>query len=148
MARNNRNKQGLRNRNRKDRFRKSKSTLKNKHKTQHRQQEILKAKAFITNISDYKLSDNEILALGYGLGYIPTPDKPRKKLIMQDCNVFIRNMRVRYIANINRWPKNHKFRLKFIMGTETYIMQQARRFFRKSQKRTSENTHQECASEP
>ena len=112
MARNNRNIQGLRNRKRRNRLKRSKSTLKHKHKTRHRQQEILKAKAFITNISDYKLSDNEILALGYGLGFIPTPDKPSKKLIMQDCKVFIRNMRVIHIANINRWPKKHKFRLK------------------------------------
>lgn len=38
---------------------------------------VNKAKQFIRNLSDYRLSGQEILALGKGLYFIPNPNKPR-----------------------------------------------------------------------
>ena len=46
--------------------------------SQKRQQEIEKALAFITNIFNYALTDDQIIAVSKGHGFIPTPDKPSK----------------------------------------------------------------------
>ena len=80
-------------------------------RSQKRQQEIEKASAFITNISNYALTDDQIIALSKGLGFIPTPDKPSRISLIRDSNNLIRTMRIRYHAAGNRWPKRHKFRL-------------------------------------
>lgn len=79
--------------------------------SQKRQSKIDEAATFITNISEYPLSNDQILALSKGLGFIPTPGKPSRTSIMRDCNNLIRTMRIRYIAAHNIWPKRHKFRL-------------------------------------
>jgi hypothetical protein len=44
---------------------------------------VCKAKHFIRNLSDYDLSDTEVLALSKGLSFIPTPKKPTKHVIME-----------------------------------------------------------------
>ena len=80
-------------------------------RSQKRQQEIEKASAFITNISNYALTDDQVIALSKGLGFIPTPDKPSRISLIRDSNNLIRTMRIRYHAAGNRWPKRHKFRL-------------------------------------
>ena len=67
-------------------------------RSQKRQQEIEKASAFITNIFNYALTDDQIIALSKGLGFIPTPDKPSKISLIRDINNLIRTMRIRYHA--------------------------------------------------
>ena len=67
-------------------------------RSQKRQQEIEKASAFITNISNYDLTDVQIIALSKGFGFIPTPDKPIKISLIRDNNDLIRTMRIRYHA--------------------------------------------------
>ena len=42
---------------------------------------VNEANQFIKNLSEYKLSDFEIIALGKGLNFIPNPEKPKKKCI-------------------------------------------------------------------
>ena len=58
-------------------------------RSQKRQQEIEKASAFITNISNYALTDDQIIALSKGLGFIPTPDKPSRISLIRDSNDLI-----------------------------------------------------------
>ncbi|XP_072014778.1 uncharacterized protein [Amphiura filiformis] len=111
MARNNRVKRTLHQRKIKKTSRCSRLNHKNTQKLKKKHQEIERASAFITNLSDYELSDDQILALSKGLGFIPTPDKPSKNAIMRDCNDLIRIMRIRYHASLSKWPKRHKFRL-------------------------------------
>ena len=67
-------------------------------RSQKRQQEIEKASAFITNISNYALTNNQIIALSKGLGFIPTPDKPSKTSLIRDNNNLKRTMRIRHHA--------------------------------------------------
>ena len=61
--------------------RKLNSKRTNISRTQTKQTErkrlVKKANQFIKNLSNYNLSDFEILALGKGLNFIPNPEKPR-----------------------------------------------------------------------
>ena len=67
-------------------------------RSQKWQQEIEKASAFITNISNYALTD-QIIALSKGLGFIPTPaDKPCKISLICDNHNLKRTMRIRHHA--------------------------------------------------
>ena len=111
MARNNKLKRLLHKKKRKQKSRCSRLTYRSMQRSQKRQQEIEKASAFITNISNYALIDDQIIALSKGLGFIPTPDKPSRISLIRDSNSLIRTMRIRYHAAGNRWPKRHKFRL-------------------------------------
>ena len=67
-------------------------------RSQKRQQEIEKASAFITNISNYALTDDQIIALSKGLGFIPTPDKPSKISLIRDNNILRKTMMIRHHA--------------------------------------------------
>ncbi len=69
-----------------------------------------RAKQFIRNLSDYKLSDHEIVALGKGLNFIPNPAKPNKGVLMESADILRRSMRIRYLAAIKGWESRHKFR--------------------------------------
>ncbi len=111
MTRNNRVKRHLNRIKKRRDARKDGLSLQHKCRLNRRHHEVEKASAFITNLSDHELTDDEILALSKGLGFVPTPNKPKKSAIMKDCNAFIRTMRIRFIAATNRWPKTHKFRL-------------------------------------
>ena len=71
---------------------------------------VNKANQFIKNLSDYKFSDFEIIALGKGFNFIPNPEKPKKNVLMEAANVYARSMRIRYIAANKRWGPRHKFR--------------------------------------
>jgi hypothetical protein len=112
MARNNRLKRLKHKKKRKQAARCSRRKHRNIQRSKKRQNKIDKASAFITNISDYGLTDDQIIALSKGLGFIPTPDKPSRNTIIRDCNNLIRTMRIRYHAAQNIWPKRHRFRLK------------------------------------
>lgn len=68
------------------------------------------AKKYILNLSDYHLSDLESIALGKGLNFIPTPAKPKKKIIMESCDNLTRTMRIRYFAVTRKWKSRHTFR--------------------------------------
>ena len=83
-----------------------------KVKTKNQVNKVLveKAKPFIKNLSDYKLTDLQIVALGKGLNFIPTPDKPRKGVLMEAMNTLQRTMRIRVLAFIKGWKPRHKFR--------------------------------------
>lgn len=48
---------------------------------------VQKAKQFIKNLSEYRLTDKGILALGKGLNSIPIPDKPSKKVLMESSRM-------------------------------------------------------------
>ena len=67
-------------------------------RSQKRQQEIEKASAFITNISNYALTDDQIIEISKGVGFIPTPDKPSKISLIRDNNNLKRTMRIRHHA--------------------------------------------------
>ena len=56
-------------------------------RSQKRQQDIEKASAFITNISNYALTYDQIIVLSKGLGSIPTPDKLSKISLIRDNNL-------------------------------------------------------------
>ena len=58
----------------------SRLTYRSMQRSQKRQQ----ASAFITNISNYALTDGQIIALSKGLGFIPTPDKPSKISLIRE----------------------------------------------------------------
>ena len=83
---------------RKQKSRCSRLTYRSMQRSQKRQQEIEKVSAFITNISNYALTDDQIIAPSKGLGFIPTPDKPDKISLIRDNNNLIRTMRIRYHA--------------------------------------------------
>ncbi len=85
-------------------------TRKTLTKATERKAEVDKAKHFIKNLSNYTLSDSEILALGKGLNFIPNPVKPNKHLFMEAADTFTRSMRIRYLAKIKGWDSRHKFR--------------------------------------
>ena len=58
-----------------------------------------KTSVFITNISNYALTDDKIIALSKGLGFIPTPvDKPCKISLVPDNHNRKRTIRIRYHA--------------------------------------------------
>lgn len=90
------------------------SQSRKKFKTQTKEVErrtlVDKAKQFIMNLSDYELSDIEIIALGKGLNFIPNPNKPEKNVLMEAADLFTRSMRIRYQASIKGWGPRHKFR--------------------------------------
>ena len=69
-----------------------------------------KASKFILNLSDHPLTDIEKIALGRGLNFIPTPQKPKKQVLMEACNTLARTMRIRYHATTKGWKPTHKFR--------------------------------------
>ena len=71
---------------------------------------IAKANKFIMNLSSYHLSDDESLALGKSLNFIPTPNKPNKQVLLTAAKTLTRSMRIRYIATQKRWKSRHKFR--------------------------------------
>ena len=83
---------------RKQKLRCSRLTYRSMQRSQKRQQEIEKASAFITNISNCALTD-QIIALSKGLGFIPTPaDKPCKISLICDTHNLKRTMRIRHHA--------------------------------------------------
>ena len=66
---------------------------------------------FIKNLSSHKLTNTEIIALGKGLKFIPTPTKPNIKQIIQDFNKYSRIMRLRYIMR-HKQSQQHPFKGK------------------------------------
>ena len=111
MARNNKLKRLLHKKKRNQKLQCYSLTYRSMQRSQKRQQEIEKASAFITIIPNYALTDDQIIALSKGLGFIPTLDKPSRISLIRDSNNLIRTMRIRYHAAGNRWPKRDNFRL-------------------------------------
>ena len=89
---------------------KNKKAILKKSKDSVAESNINKAKQFIKNLSQLDLTDIEILALGKGLNFIPTPAKPHRSVFMEAANVLARSMRIRYLASIKKWGPRHKFR--------------------------------------
>ena len=84
---------------RKQKSRCSRLTHRSMQRSQKRQQEIEKASASITNISNCALTDDQIIPLCKGLGFIPTPaDKPCKISLIRDNHNLKRTMRIRHHA--------------------------------------------------
>ena len=129
MARNNRLKRLIHKRKKKEASRCSRRNHRRTQGFQKRQHEIDKASAFITNISNVPLTDDQIIALSKGLGFIPTPAKPRRFSIIRDCDNLIRTMRIKYHAAGKRWPKRHKFRLPSEWQPEPTINNDLEDFF-------------------
>ena len=102
MARNNKLKNAyfklLHKKIRKQKSRCSRLKYRSMQRSQKRQQEIEKALAFITNISNYALTDDQIIAVSKGHGFIPTPDKPSKISLIRNNNNLKRTMRIRHHA--------------------------------------------------
>jgi len=98
------------------RRRKRHNALKNRSQTRslERDQSVYRAKQFIRNLSDYKLSDMETIALSKGLSkglsFITTPNKPKKRVLVEAADGLTRNMRIRYYAALKGWKSRHKFR--------------------------------------
>ena len=64
---------------------------------------------FVKNLGPNRLKPQEIIVLAKGLKFIPTPDPPKLKDILQDISLFERRMRLRYkFRNSQRLP--HQFR--------------------------------------
>ena len=62
-----------------------------------RQAKLFAAKKHIINLSKYELKMNEILVLGKGMKFIPTPcNKYAKVELMRDVNEYIRKLRCRF----------------------------------------------------
>ena len=64
---------------------------------------------YVKNLSDKTLSDIEIIALGKGLKFITTPEKPSRIDILRSLKDLTRKMRIRFIMQ----NKKHKFLNKF-----------------------------------
>jgi hypothetical protein len=62
------------------------------------------------NLSEYKLTDSETIALGKGLNFIPTPKKPTKQVLMSAAKTLTRTMRIKYHAAMKGWKSTHRFR--------------------------------------
>ena len=61
------------------------------------QSKIKAASRHIMNLSSYELKKNEILILGKGMKFIPTPKSNNaKNLLMKDVNEYIRKLRCRF----------------------------------------------------
>jgi hypothetical protein len=58
---------------------------------------IILAAKFIKNMSQHKLTNHEILVLGKGLKFIPTPKKPQINEIVKDWQDLSKRMRYKYI---------------------------------------------------
>ena len=54
-----------------------------------------KSKPFVKNLSNTQLSNIELVALGRGLNFIPTPQKPKRSTILRHSRSFFRKMRLR-----------------------------------------------------
>ena len=112
MARNNKLKNAyfklLHKKIRKQKSRCSRLTYRSMQRSQKRQQEIEKASAFITNISNYAFTDDQIIALSKGLGFIPTPaDKPCKISLIRDNHNLKRTTRIRHHAAESQSPQQY-----------------------------------------
>ena len=74
-----------------------------------------KNEQYIQNMSNEKLSNEEISLLAKGLKLVPTPQTSKKRIlrkqIMQDFNNFARRMRIRYIF-ANEKKKQHPYHVK------------------------------------
>lgn len=68
-------------------------------------------KPFIKNYSDIQLSDIDIITLGKGLKFIPTPKQPHRSKLINDYHRYARRMRVSYIMH-NKSKKLSPFRPK------------------------------------
>ena len=66
---------------------------------------------FIKNLSDKKLTDQEIIVLGRGLKYIPTPVKPNKIMLLSSVKELERKMRMRYFMFNKNTNKVKTFKL-------------------------------------
>ena len=89
----------IHNKKRKQKSRCSRLTYRIMQRSQKRQQAIEKASAFITNISNYALTEDQIIALSKGLGSIPTPDKPSRFSLIRYNNNLIRTMKIKILCH-------------------------------------------------
>ena len=76
-----------------------------------KQDELSTCLKFIKNLSTHTLSNPEILLLGKGLGFIPTPPKPKRYSLLQAINQLTRTMRIKYFMHDKSSKPYHKFRL-------------------------------------
>ena len=71
-----------------------------KQKAENREMRIQKSMKFIRNLSNHCLSEGEILALGRGLKFVPTPRWNVHK-VLSDYKAFEQKMRWKYFHHIN-----------------------------------------------
>lgn len=72
------------------------------------QDKIQIAKQFVTNLSDYKMTNREIFALSRGLKFIPVPPKPKVKDLLKDFDELARKMRCTFFMENPEIPDKER----------------------------------------
>ena len=80
-------------------------------RTQMLQREVESLKKFVRNLSDRNMSNIELIALGKGLKFITTPEKPKRSELLKSFKDLKRRMRIRFIMHNKKQRVYTKFRL-------------------------------------
>lgn len=83
-------------------------SLRNTHNLNQKAKDSLK---YVKNLSDRKISDIETIALGKGLKFIITPEKPSRISILKSLKDLTRRMRIRFVMQDKKHKLFYKFRL-------------------------------------
>ena len=86
-------------------------TTRSQIKTQSLLKEAETLKKFVRNLSDRNMSNIEFIALGKGLKFIKTPEKPKRSEILKSLKDMKRIMRIRFIMHDKKQRVFSKFRL-------------------------------------